>query len=51
METPAVCDVKSNGYARLFDFLSEVGVTLYTGVTGGGVIHFVKDIHPVDWSV
>ncbi|ASY81983.1 acetolactate synthase II [Pectobacterium polaris] len=50
METPEVCDVKSNGYARLFDFLSEVGVTLYTGVTGGGVIHFVKDIHPVDWS-
>ncbi|GKW40660.1 hypothetical protein LOZ86_19670 [Pectobacterium parvum] len=48
METPDFCGVKSDGYARLFDFLSETGVALYTGVTGGRVIHFVKDIHPVD---
>ncbi|MDX6916031.1 thiamine pyrophosphate-dependent enzyme [Pectobacterium carotovorum] len=50
METPEFNDVKSNGYSRLFDFLSEAGVTLYTGVTGGGVIHFVKNIQPVEWS-
>ncbi|WP_116586199.1 thiamine pyrophosphate-dependent enzyme [Pectobacterium versatile] len=50
MRHPAFNDVKSNGYSRLFDFLSESGVMLYTGVTGGGVIHFVKGIHPVDWS-
>ncbi|MEI7210148.1 thiamine pyrophosphate-dependent enzyme [Pectobacterium carotovorum] len=50
MEIPECNDVKSNGYARLFDFLSEAGVTLYTGVTGGGVIHFVKNIHPLEWT-
>lgn len=38
--------VKSDGFKTLVDFLSSMRVNLYSGVTGGGVIHFLKYIDP-----
>lgn len=37
---------KSDGFKTLVDFLSSMGVNLYSGVTGGGVIHFLKYVDP-----
>ncbi|MGD8164543.1 thiamine pyrophosphate-dependent enzyme [Pantoea sp. FN0307] len=37
----------TTGYQLLLETLSEWGVTSYVGVTGGGVIHFLKHINPL----
>lgn len=36
----------NTGYTALFTALESWGVTLYSGVTGGGVIHFLKYLPP-----
>lgn len=35
-------------YEFLFDTLTSWGITSYSGVTGGGVIHFLKHLSPFD---
>ncbi|WP_449434165.1 thiamine pyrophosphate-dependent enzyme [Pseudomonas putida] len=35
------------GYQLLHETLSEWGITRFIGVTGGGVIHFLKDLPPL----
>jgi len=40
-----------NGYDLLVSRLDEWGITLYSGVTGGGVIHFLKHFPPFDADV
>ncbi|MEH2922247.1 thiamine pyrophosphate-binding protein [Samsonia erythrinae] len=37
---------KVSGYQYLIDSLSRWGVCKYAGVTGGGVVHFLKYINP-----
>ncbi|MGQ8815698.1 thiamine pyrophosphate-binding protein [Serratia sp. NA_13] len=37
----------SIGYQLLLETLSKWGVTRYVGVTGGGVVHFLKHINPL----
>ncbi|SJZ80275.1 acetolactate synthase-1/2/3 large subunit [Chitinophaga eiseniae] len=41
---PCVAD----NYQLIIDTLTEWGITLYTGVTGGGVIHLLKHLPPLD---
>ncbi|WP_051880747.1 thiamine pyrophosphate-dependent enzyme [Buttiauxella noackiae] len=36
------------GYQIIINTLTEWGITLYCGVTGGGVVHFLKHIPPYD---
>ncbi|WP_159102526.1 thiamine pyrophosphate-binding protein [Listeria cornellensis] len=37
---------KQNGFKVLVDYLSSSGINLYTGVTGGGVVHYLKYLIP-----
>lgn len=39
---------KKTGYQLIFEALKGWGIRLYCGVTGGGVIHFLKHIRPYD---
>ncbi|NLR60536.1 thiamine pyrophosphate-binding protein [Chitinophaga polysaccharea] len=41
---PCVAD----NYQLIVDTLTDWGITLYTGVTGGGVIHLLKHLKPLD---
>ncbi|WP_212004810.1 thiamine pyrophosphate-binding protein [Chitinophaga sp. HK235] len=41
---PCVAD----NYQLIIDTLTDWGITLYTGVTGGGVIHLLKHLKPLD---
>ncbi|HVI45133.1 MAG TPA: thiamine pyrophosphate-dependent enzyme [Chitinophaga sp.] len=41
---PCVVD----NYQFIIDTLTDWGITLYTGVTGGGVIHLLKHLQPLD---
>lgn len=41
---PCVAD----NYQLIIDTLTQWGITLYTGVTGGGVIHLLKHLRPLD---
>jgi acetolactate synthase I/II/III large subunit len=38
----------STGYDVLHTALREWGITLYAGVTGGGLVHFLEDLPPHD---
>ncbi|RAJ26059.1 thiamine pyrophosphate-dependent enzyme [Pedobacter cryoconitis] len=38
---------KLDSYQFIIDTLTQWKITLYTGVTGGGVIHFLKYINPI----
>jgi len=38
-----------SGYHYLHATLLEWGITRYAGVTGGGVIHFLKTLDPMTW--
>ncbi|AQY50336.1 hypothetical protein UE46_04360 [Listeria weihenstephanensis] len=38
--------IKENGFKVLADYLTSMEITLYTGVTGGGVIHYLKYLAP-----
>ncbi|MBC9908854.1 thiamine pyrophosphate-dependent enzyme [Chitinophaga varians] len=41
---PCVAD----NYQLIIDTLTDWGITLYTGVTGGGVIHLLKHLKPLE---
>ncbi|WP_086350749.1 thiamine pyrophosphate-dependent enzyme [Candidatus Enterococcus clewellii] len=41
---------KTDGFKALSDFLSSLKINLYSGVTGGGVIHFLKYLGPYKGS-
>ncbi|MEC5142977.1 thiamine pyrophosphate-dependent enzyme [Chitinophaga sp. 212800010-3] len=38
----------TDNYQLIIDTLTDWGITLYTGVTGGGVIHLLKYLKPLD---
>lgn len=38
----------NNGYNVLIETLTSWGVKLYTGITGGGIIHFIKYFEPLE---
>nr|WP_295877036.1 thiamine pyrophosphate-dependent enzyme [uncultured Chitinophaga sp.] len=38
----------ADNYQLIIDTLTEWGITLYTGVTGGGVIHLLKHLRPLE---
>lgn len=44
MQQNSVITSKQNGYQFLIETLTQWGITHYTGMTGGGVIHFLKYI-------
>lgn len=35
---------KTDIFKTLVDYLSKLNINLYAGVTGGGVIHFLKHV-------
>lgn len=37
---------KIDGFKRLVDYLSLLGINSYAGVTGGGIVHYVKYLAP-----
>lgn len=47
MATRAIQSTENTGYHYIISTLSRWGVELYCGVTGGGVVHFLKSIPPV----
>ncbi len=38
--------VKQDGFKTLIDYLSLLGIDSYVGVTGGGVVHYLKYLTP-----
>lgn len=48
MATRKIQSTQYTGYHHIIDTLSRWGVKLYCGVTGGGVVHFLKSIPPVN---
>ena len=40
--------IKKDGFKLLLDFLTSIGITTYSGVTGGVVIHLLKHIPRYD---
>lgn len=40
---------KKEGNYLLLDALSKAGINIFTGVTGGGVIHLLKYLHPLNF--
>lgn len=42
---------KNDGFKTLVDYLSLLGVTSYAGVTGGGVVHYLKYLVPYELNV
>ena len=39
---------KRDGFETLVDYLADFGIDIYTGVTGGGVVHYVKYLTPYE---